>query len=206
MLTIQANAIKTKIANEQAATQRMFKAFRGRNHAEVDAALKDGADPNAKDANGNPAIFAIDPADTHSLVLLYKAGANMNAKNAQGFTLLQTLSDTDNFPDTLSEITPMLRAQLYRINLLLAAKANIGHLASDLADHWGKLMANSIGKNGNQYLEAIDMMNDEIKLVKRISREGDKVRPTLDELFPSPQVNGKKEQDGTVSKTKQKNR
>ncbi len=170
---------------------KLFQALRGRNHADLKKALADGANPDALNKDGIPAIFAVDPADTISLIALIESGANVNVeqsgrdpvtkKSRPPFTLVEKIAND------LSEVTPMLRSQLHRIQLLLSVGATPGPVEGDattleamLVSFSGALTNHGLGTEGDQkkqYDEAYDEVERVEKLVHRIGKHGDKARP-----------------------------
>jgi ankyrin repeat protein len=84
----------------------LFAALRQRNAPELEAALKRGASPNAKDVRSTPAItLAVQSKDAAMVRMLLDAKADVNATDAQGTTPLGHAKTMG-----LDEITRLLEA------------------------------------------------------------------------------------------------
>jgi len=76
-------------AAETPSAEPLFQALRKSDAAAVQRLLEGGADPNAKDANGTPALMdAVLFAGPDSVKLLLDRGADVNATNTAGATAL----------------------------------------------------------------------------------------------------------------------
>ena len=93
--------------------------------------LKAGADVNAKDANGNTALIAIDYDVLKKTKLLLRNGANVNVQNIYGDTALMAaivgFGITHNNYNSENEYfeKQLINDAMERIKLLLKAKANV---------------------------------------------------------------------------------